>query len=105
MEIARFYVDFFYEAGSDEYGANVSGRYQFSMELTEQEYEELYKIWYDQNRLNSWSTIWDGHDELYQKINAVATYALNSYLEHEAPVYRNPLDVLWELSEETKNAF
>lgn len=105
MKNARFYVDFCYEAGSDEYGANVSGRCQFVIDLTDEEYEELYQIWYDQNELNSWSTIWDGHDELYHKINLAATNALNSYLEHEDSVYRNPLDVLWELSQETKVAF
>ena len=83
MENARFYVDFCYEAGSDEYGANVSGRYQFAIDLTDEEYEELYQMWYNQNELNSWSTIWDGHDNLN----------------------RNPLDILWELSQETKSAF
>jgi len=67
MEKAIFYVDFCYEAGSDEYGCNVSGRYQFGLELTDEEYEELYQIWYDQNELNSWSTEWDGHEPLYQK--------------------------------------
>ena len=81
MENARFYVDFCYEAGSDEYGANVSGRYQFAIDLTDEEYEELYQIWYDQNELNSWSTIWDGHDNLYQKINDSATIALSLYIE------------------------
>lgn len=105
MEKAEFYVDFCYEAGSDEYGSNVSGRYQFGLELTVEEYEELYQIWYDQNELNSWATNWDGHEPLYQKINGAAVYALDKYLEHEEPVYRNPLDVLWELSQETRDAF
>ena len=105
MENARFYVDFCYEAGSDEYGANVSGRYQFAIDLTDEEYEELYQMWYNQNELNSWSTIWDGHDNLYQKINDSATIALNRFLEQEEPVNRNPLDILWELSQETKSAF
>ena len=105
MEKAIFYVDFCYEAGSDEYGCNVSGRYKFGLELTDEEYEELYQIWYDQNELNSWSTEWDGHETLYQKINGAAVYALDEYLEQENPVYRNPLDVLWELSQETKTAF
>jgi hypothetical protein len=105
MEKAIFYVDFCYEAGSDEYGCNVCGRYKFGLELTDEEYEELYQIWYDQNELNSWSTEWDGHETLYQKINGAAVYALDKYLEQENPVYRNPLDVLWELSQETKTAF
>ena len=81
MEKAIFYVDFCFEAGSDEYGCNVSGRYQFGLELTDDEYEELYQIWYDQNELNSWTTEWDGHEALYQKINGVAVYALDKYLE------------------------
>jgi hypothetical protein len=105
MEKAIFYVDFCFEAGSDEYGSSVSGRYRFGLELMDEEYEELYQIWYDQNELNSWDTVWDEHEPLYQKINGAAVYALDKYLEQEDPVYRNPLDVLWELSQETKNAF
>ena len=105
MKKAKFYVDFCYEAGSDDYASNISVRYQFVIELTDDEYEELYQVWYNQNELNSWSTIWDGHESLYQKINNAAIYALDKYMEHEDPVYRNPLDVLWELSQETKTAF
>ena len=105
MQIAKFYVDFCYEAGSDEYGSYVSGRYWFTTELTDEEYEELYHVWYDQNELNSWSTNWDENDGLYTKINGAATYALNRILENEDAVYYDPLDVLWELSQETKLAF
>ena len=105
MEKAKFYVDFCFEAGSDEYGCNVSGRYRFGIELLDEEFEELYQLWFDQNELNSWSTNWDGHDALYQKINGAAVYALNRYLEKEDSVYQNPLDVYWELSQETKDAF
>ena len=104
MEKAKFYVDFCYEAGSDEYGSSVSGRYWFTTELTDEEYEELYQVWYAQDELNSWSTNWDKHDALYTKINGAATYALNRILENEDEVYRNPIDVLWELSQETKDA-
>ncbi len=105
MEKAKFYVDFCFEAGSDEYGCNVSGRYRFGIELLDEEFEELYQLWFDQNELNSWSPNWDGHDALYQKINGAAEYALNRYLEKEDSVYQNPLDVYWELSQETKDAF
>ena len=105
MEKAKFYVDFCYEAGSDEYGSNVSGRYWFTLELTDEEYEELYEVWFEQNELNSWRTNWDEQDALYTKINGSATYALNRILENEDEVYRNPLAVLWELSQETKDAF
>lgn len=105
MEKAKFYVDFCYEAGSDEYGSNVSGRYWFTIVLTDEEYEELYRVWFEQNELNSWSTNWDEHDVLYTKISGSATYALNRILENEDEVYLNPLDVLWELSKETKEAF
>ena len=105
MEKAKFYVSFYFEDGDDEYGCNVSGRYQFGIELLDEEFEELYQLWFDQNELNSWSTNWDGHDALYQKINGAAVYALNRYLEKEDSVYQNPLDVYWELSQETKDAF
>jgi hypothetical protein len=101
MEKAKFYVDFCFEAGD----AGICHRYWFEIELSNEEFEELYQIWYDQNELNSWSTEWDGHETLYQKINGAAVYALDKYLEQENPVYRNPLDVLWELSQETKTAF
>lgn len=105
MEKAKLYVDFCFEAGSGEYGRNVSGRYQFGIELTDEEYEELYHVWYGLNELNSWSTNWDDYEALYQKINGAAIYSLDKYLAHEDPVYQNPLDVLWELSQETKDAF
>ena len=105
MELAKFYVDFCFEAGSDEYGCNLSGRYWFQMELTNDEYEELYQIWYDYNELISWSNIWDGHDALYTKINETARYALNQILAKDAPEFLNPVEVLWELSQETKDAF
>ena len=95
-----FYVDFGFEAGVD----NLSGRYQFGIELSGEEYEELYRVWYEHNELNSWATDWDGHEALFQKINDAAVYALDKLLEHDE-YYRNPLDVYWELSQETKNAF
>ena len=101
MEKARFYVDFCFEAGD----AGLCHRYWFEIELSNVEFDELYQIWYDQNELNSWATNWDRHESLYQKINDAAIYALNKCLEKENPVYRNPLDVLWELSQETKDAF
>jgi len=100
MEKAKFFVDFCFEAGVD----NLSGRYQFGIELSDEEYEELYQVWYEHNELNSWATNWDGHEALFQKINDAAVYALDKHLEHDE-YYRNPLDVYWELSQETKNAF
>ena len=102
MEKAKFYVDFCFEAGD----AGLCHRYWFEIELSSEEFEELYQIWFDQNcELNSWATDWEGHDALSQKINDAAIYALNKCLEKENPVYQNPLDVLWELSPETKDAF
>lgn len=102
MEIARFYVDFCFEAGD----AGICHRYWFDIELSSEEFEELYQVWFDQNcELNNWDTDWDGHDALFQKINDAAIYVFNKCLEKENPVYQNPLDVLWELSPETKDAF
>lgn len=101
MEKARFYVDFCFEAGD----AGICHRYWFEIELLDEEFEELYQVWYDQNELNSWATDWDGHDPLYQKINGAAVYALNKCLKQEDPAYRDPLDVLWELSKETIDSF
>ena len=101
MDKAKFYVDFCFEAGD----AGLCHRYWFEIELSNNEFEELYHIWYDQNELNSWTTNWDGHDALFQKINDAAIYALNKCLEKEEPIYRNPIDVLWELSKETIDSF
>ena len=33
MKRATFYVDYLYEAGSNEYGANLTGRYQFWIDM------------------------------------------------------------------------
>lgn len=101
MGKARFYVDYCLEAGD----AGVCHRYWFEIELSNEEFEELYQVWYDQNELNSWATEWDGHDPLFRKINEAAVYALNKCLEREDPVFRDPLDVLWELSKETIDSF
>ena len=105
MEKAKFWVDFCLEA-DDEYGdGHVCHRYGFGIELTDEEFEELYQVWYDKDEVNSWSTVWEGHEALYDKIDDAARYALDKHLENEDPVYRNPLDVLWELSQETIDAF
>lgn len=98
MEQARFYVDFCFEAG-------ICHRYWYELELSDEKFEELYQVWYDQNELNSWATDWDGHDPLYQKINGAAVYALDKCLEQEDIAYRDPFDVLWELSKETIDSF
>lgn len=102
MDKAKFYVDFCFEAGD----AGLCQRYWFKIELSNEEFEELQQIWFNQNcELNSWETDWDEHDALFKKINDAAIYALNKCLEKEDPIYRNPLDVLWELSQETKETF
>lgn len=97
IEKAKFYVDFCLEAGD----AGVCHKYWYEIELSNEEFEELYQVWYDQNELNSWATNWDEHQQLYQKIDEAAVYALNRCLEQEDPAYKNPVDVFWELSKET----
>lgn len=106
MKKAKFYVDFYFEDPGDETGGSLSGRYGFGIELIDEEYEELYQIWFGQNcELNNWSTEWEGHNKLFLKIDKAATYALNQLLADENPVYQNPLDVWWELSQETMKEF
>ena len=106
MNQAKFYVDYCFEAGSFEgdSGGNVCQRYWFAIDMTDEAFEELYQVWYEQNELNSWTTDWDGHEVLFQIINDAAVYALDKHLEQDE-YYRNPLDVYWELAEETKKAF
>lgn len=106
MKKGEFYVDFCFEDPGDETGGNLSGRYGFGIEMTDEEYEELYQIWFEQDcELNNWSTEWDGHNKLFQKIDQAAIYALNRLLVDEDPVYQNPLDVWWQLSQETIKEF
>ena len=106
MKKATFYVDHCYEAGSDEYGCNLSGRYRFDLTLTDNEYEELYNIWESHDEaLNSWQMDWTGHDDWFDRINDAATYALLKILKENEPDLYPPLDVLWELSPETAKEF
>ena len=44
MQKAKFYVDFCMEAG----GEGICHRYWFTLDLTDEEYEELYQMWYVQ---------------------------------------------------------
>jgi hypothetical protein len=106
MQKTKFYVDFCFEAGSDDYSANVSGRYQFGIELTDNEFEELYQTWFDNNcDLNNWASNWDKHDKLYNIINEKATHALFMHLKEEISIVKEPLDVYWQLSRETAESF
>lgn len=110
MKKATFYVDHCYEAGSDEYGRNLSGRYRFDLTLTDNEYEELYKVWESHDEeLNSWHTDWTGHEEWFNRINDAAIYAFQKLLQEnepeKVPLMVPSLDVLWELSPETAKEF
>ena len=108
MNQAKFYVDYCFEAGSFEGGSggNVCHRYWFAIDMTDEAFEELYQVWYKNNsQLNSWDTDWDGHDKLFAELNASAIHALNTQLEKHEPEFVNPVDVLWEISKETEDAF
>ena len=108
MEKAKFYVDYCFEAGSyeDGFGGNICERYWFEIELSAEEYEELYQVWFDNDsELNSWDSEWKDHDALYDKINDNAVYALNEMLKKNEPDFQNPVDVLWKISKETEDAF
>ena len=102
MNKAKFWVDWLLEAGE----ANVCHRYGFEMKLSDQEYEELYQVWFDNDsHLNSWESNWDGHDELFDKINIAAHHSLNDLLKENEPEFVDPVDAFWEISEETEDAF
>ena len=109
MQRATFYVDYCYEAGSDEYG-RLSGRYRFDMSLSDDEYEELYNVWESHDEeLNSWHTDWTGQEEWFNRINGAAIYAFQKAIEEyepeKVPLMVPSLDVLWELSPETAKEF
>ena len=93
MKKAKFWVDWLLEAGD----ANVCHRYWFEIELEDEFYEELH--------LNSWESKWDGHDELFERINAPAINALNDLVNKNEPDFAGPIDVYWEISKETENEF
>lgn len=108
MQRATFYVDYCYEAGSDEYGKNLTGRYGFLIDFPDKIYEELHQVWYDNDcDLNNWDSNWDGHDTLYNTITQIATEMLNKTMEEEWPEILpiSSWQVLWELSKETTDAF
>lgn len=70
------------------------------------EHEELYQVWFANNsQLNSWDSDWKGHGELFERINVPAYHALNELLKKNEPEFADPLDVYWELSKETADAF
>ena len=102
MKRAKFWVDHCFEAGD----AGVCHRYWFYVELTDDEFEELYQVWFSNNsELNSWDTNWQGHDELFEKLNVTAYHALNDMLKKNEPDFADPLDAYWEISEETEDNF
>ena len=108
MQRATFYVDYCYEAGSDEYGRNLTGQYQFWIDFPDETYEELYQVWFENDGdLNSWCTNWEGHDKLHNTITQVATEMLNKIMQESKPELGqfSSYDTLWELSKETADAF
>lgn len=106
MKRATFYVDYCYDGSSDEYGCRLSGRYRFDMSLSDDEYEELYNVWWSlDEELNNWHTDWTGHEDWYDRIDGAATYALLKLMKEQEPDLYPPLDVLWELSPETAKEF
>ena len=102
MEKAKFYVDYCFEAGVD----HVCQRYWFEIDMTEEEFEDLYQVWFSNNcELNSWNSDWQGYYEMFQRIDDAATYTLNQMLAKYEPEFVNPVEVLWEISKETIDRF
>jgi len=102
MKKAKFWVALGLEVGEE----NVTDRYWFEIELSDQEYEELYQVWFDNNcNLTSWESDWDGHDKLFEKIDNIAYYALNDLLKKHEPEFVDPVEFFWEISKETEDEF
>jgi hypothetical protein len=106
MEKAKFYVDFCFEAGD----AGLCHRYWFEIEFSDEEFEELYQVWYDNGCcLNSWDSDREGHEAMLDRIDRNAHYAINRMLAKDKPKYApesvDEWEVKWEISEETEKAF
>lgn len=102
MEKAKFYVDYCFEAGVD----HVCQRYWFEIDMTEEEFEDLYQVWFSNNcELNSWDSDWNNHEDMFRKIDKVAVHTLNLMLAKYEPEFVNPVEVLWEISKETIDSF
>ena len=102
MKKAKFWVDWLLEAGEE----NVCHRYGFGVELSDEEYEELYQVWFGNNsQLNSWESDWKGHEAIFDELNDAAYNALNCMLKENEPEFYNPVEIFWEISEETAKSF
>ena len=104
MKEVKFWIDWCLEAGSE----SVSHRYWVSINLNDEEYEKLYQMWMTNNcSLESWYVSLQDEDEqkLYEKINSCAYSALNELLKKNDPAFADPVDLFWELSEESANEF
>lgn len=102
MKTAKFWVDWALEAGD----AHVVHRYWFTIDFSDEDYEELYQFWYDNNcDLQSWYLDEKGHEVMYEKINDIATNSLLELMAKHEPEIVAPLDVYWEISEETADEF
>ncbi len=99
---AKFYVDYALEAG----GESVIHRYWFTIDLSDEEFEELYQLWYKNDcSLQSWTADDKGHEALCDKIDGIAYHFLNDLLKKNETQFVNPVECFWEISKETAEAF
>ncbi len=49
MTSISFYVDYCFEAGNENCNSNLTGRYEFLMEFSDDMSVELYKVWCENN--------------------------------------------------------
>ena len=102
MKNAKLWIDWSIEAGEE----SVCHRYFVVLNLKDEEYNELYQVWSDNNNeINSWGTDWKEHYGLFDMINIIAYNALNDLLKEHEPDFVDPLDVFWEIAEETDSDF
>ena len=102
MKTAKFWVDWALEAGD----AQVVHRYWFTIEFSDEDYEELYQFWYDNNcDLRSWYLNKESHEAIYEIINDCACNALIELMKKHEPELPTPFDAYWEISEQTADEF
>lgn len=104
MQEVKFYIDNAYEAGS----TRLSGNYEFSMDVEDDVFQALYKVW-DKNdcTLDSTTKEWGDNEALHQLVNEKAATILNKFLALDKPEAEpvTPDSVLWEIHPETEGEF
>ena len=99
MKTAKFYFDFCLEADTE----NVLPHYIFTADMPDEDYEELYEVWYANDcHLDNFTSNWDGHQSLFEKLD-VTMHARVDALPADAKDWADGF--YWRVSDETEKEF